>query len=552
MSDPQAAETEVYIDEVHSVTAVFVLESEFDEDFEEQITIGSESIIELANGITLDFSNVALPPDTVVTIRGVGSAVRAGLPSELELVGPAVYISFNKPGIDLSGGVVLRMPVHIQASSREVGIFREEPHGWEHHDTRVENGFAKVTITGFSTCLAVLKAPVVWTPDAEIRTTEQGTYIEMFHLFDNTPGIRIFYSLVGTDFPEDFTLYEGPWLVEDDYIEFRGIATAPNRIPSYVIVHRFLIREKSVEFADPFLDAVIRAKIKKPHGQLMLSDIADIDVLDASKSEIRYLDGIEELRCLYNLNLSQNQIEDISLLAELPKLKYLRLEKNQISDISALSSLYQLQSLEMRYNEISDLAPLSGLTDLTFLSIGGNQVTDLTPLSGLTRLEWLALFDNQISDISPLGELVNLEWLELMYNSIEDISALAGLTNLKHLTLEDNNISDISCLAGLTNLVSLYLIKNNISDISALAGLVNLKALYIVDNNISSISDLVGLKKLEYLGLGGNPIEDISVLLELPNLLSVDLQDTNIDTSPGTPAAQVIDELRARGVEVSY
>lgn len=61
-----------------------------------------------------------------------------------------------------------------------------------------------------------------------------------------------------------------------------------------------------------------------------------------------------------------------------------------------------------------------------------------------------------------------------------------------------------------------------------------------------------GLINLEYLDLDSNQISDLSALADLQNLNCIYLKDNPLDTTPGSPAREIIDDLIANGCEVDF
>ena len=168
--------------------------------------------------------------------------------------------------------------------------------------------------------------------------------------------------------------------------------------------------------------------------------------LDARKSEIKNLTGLEHATRLRLLELRENQLSDITPLANLKSLKELILDVNRVSDITPLTNMTQLHWLLIGSNPISDFTALKYLSQLVGLSIWNSNFSDTTLLINKTKLTHLWLSGNNIRDITPLVNLVNLKVLDLRDNSIRDISPLAELTKLKDLKLGGNPIADKSPL----------------------------------------------------------------------------------------------------------
>jgi len=73
--------------------------------------------------------------------------------------------------------------------------------------------------------------------------------------------------------------------------------------------------------ADSNLEAVIRVTISKSEGPIFPTDLEGLTSLNASKSNITSLAGLEHCTNLTELRLDDNQIGDISPLAPLPNLE---------------------------------------------------------------------------------------------------------------------------------------------------------------------------------------------------------------------------------------
>ncbi len=246
-----------------------------------------------------------------------------------------------------------------------------------------------------------------------------------------------------------------------------------------------------MKWNDRELETNIRAIIGKSRGDIMLSEVWDLQDL-----ELDYCD-----------------IEDISALAELTNLYSLSLNGNEVSDLTPVGSLINLEYLYLDNNRIIDLAPLASLSKLNILTLKNNQIGSIAPLAGLTQLEYLSLsYNENISDMSALKSLTNLRTLYLQQTGISDPSVIGTLTSLTDLDLNGNSINDLSSLAGLTHLVNAEFSANSISDISVVKNWPDLELLYLNDNHIRDITPLKACTKLRFIRLKNNPISDYSIL----------------------------------------
>ena len=349
---------------------------------------------------------------------------------------------------------------------------------------------------------------------------------------------------------------------------------------------------ETVNIPDPKLRAAVQKALGKNSAKITAAKMAKLKRLEASRSKISDLTGLEYAENLKVLKLSRNRITDLSPLTGLTNLKELGLMKNRITDVSPLVDNTGLgdgdvvnllrnpldtdaidthiPALEQRGVTVKmDTPEQSGdnppepssnavnipdsnlraalelaldkatgatitetdmetLTRLTISRFSGS-ISDLTGLEYATNLTHLSLRMVGITDISPIADLTNLTSLSLPTNGISDISSIKNLTNLTSLSLPVNHISDISPIENLTNLTSLDLSQNHISNISPLAGLTKLTSLFLSNNShLSSIKPVKDLTNLTDLRLGQNNISHISWLSRLTNLTSLSLSGNRI------------------------
>ncbi|WP_139905520.1 leucine-rich repeat domain-containing protein [Clostridium thermarum] len=120
------------------------------------------------------------------------------------------------------------------------------------------------------------------------------------------------------------------------------------------------------QFEDPNLESVIRDLVKKPDGEIFVSDLEGITILIANNSQIKSIAGIE-----YLVNLRE-----------------LYLDVNEISDITPIKGLTYLNRLGLSYNNIKDISVLKGIP-LRYLSLYGNEITDYSAVKDIySDLEW--------------------------------------------------------------------------------------------------------------------------------------------------------------------
>ena len=169
-----------------------------------------------------------------------------------------------------------------------------------------------------------------------------------------------------------------------------------------------------VKFDDPALEAMVRASIGKPVGDITQTEALAVTRMDLNDEFQSYLP-----------------------------------EKTSIQNLNGLEAFANLETLDLSDQAITDISALSGLTRLTALSLGGNPVSDIAPLAGLTSLKLLILSNCQAQDYSALSNLTNLQVLLLDNSTIADVSPLASLTNLQTLYLSNTSAEDFSPLENI-------------------------------------------------------------------------------------------------------
>ena len=189
---------------------------------------------------------------------------------------------------------------------------------------------------------------------------------------------------------------------------------------------------EAVTFTDPTLEAMVRATMGRPEGDITAAEAEAVTELNLSFEWRQHLpDAV--------------QIQSIGGLEYFTNLEHLDLSFHAIQDVSPLAGLTKLITLSLGENPVVDLAPLGGLTNLKVLSLSGCAAADYRVLSNLTGLELLALDHSTIADVSPLSTLTALKRLYLAGSPATDYSALAAI----YPNLEDRDFTIITSLREL-------------------------------------------------------------------------------------------------------
>lgn len=311
-------------------------------------------------------------------------------------------------------------------------------------------------------------------------------------------------------------------------------------------------------FADPVLEQVVRKALGHPRGALQKEELQALQVLDAARTGITDLAGIELLENLRQVRLGGNGFVGLSSLSSLRHLQMLDLRSSGVSELDALMALDSLQVLVLADNGLQDISTLSALRQIRQLDLSHNQIGDIESLSSLTRLALLNIEDNRIGDVSSLLGMSALRHVELSGNPLDDRTVLDALRRrgievvyyvppqeVGHTLLEDAirlqvgkptgellpedflSISEVDlygalgAIDGIERLVNIQRISIRgveapLYDISPLVELAQLREVSIFNTQLSNVRGFEKMPALRVLHLNRNRIEDLTPLVELP------------------------------------
>ena len=120
------------------------------------------------------------------------------------------------------------------------------------------------------------------------------------------------------------------------------------------------LQDYVIEWNDARLEKVVRKEIKKSEGDIMLSDVWELEFLGMS----------------YEGNSQDEELLDISALKELRNLKSLVMSYSRIKDFAVLSELTNLNKLVLNYDAIEDLSVIPVIPSLEELKLMGNKISE--------------------------------------------------------------------------------------------------------------------------------------------------------------------------------
>lgn len=387
---------------------------------------------------------------------------------------------------------------------------------------------------------------------------------------------KVYYTTDGSVPNFESNVYDGnPIVLSKNSMTLRAVSVNENGYISNEFNSVFSVYNSNTEykFADPKVEALIRAMINKPKGAVLYGDLEAITAFSNATAETSAVEGqiktLEDLSAIPNLTTviirNETGISDFSSLSLLTNVKSLDLtgckigskalteissmswlenlvlDKNSVSDTEPISKLIKLKTLSLSDNSIKDITALSGLSNLTELTLSKNFIQDISPISSMTRLKTLNLSDNLITSVSPISELTSLKEVNLSGNQISSVEALRRLTTFTTLNLSDNTVSNISALSGMSSLVNLNISSNSVSSLSALSELKNLTTLNVGGNKASDFDTLTGTN-IKYLTASNMNLNDAALakIAKLSKLQTLDVRNNQIvDVSPLTALASL-------------
>lgn len=184
-------------------------------------------------------------------------------------------------------------------------------------------------------------------------------------------------------------------------------------------------KQTIIKFKNQSIEFTVRDQIKKPKGDITITDINKITSLTLNESSML-------------LRQSKQNIGDLSDLKYFTNLKELYLSGDMIvtnDKISSFRNLVSLKKLYLNCTGITDISMLKNLTNLTYLELDMESINNISILKNFTKLDTLILFNaSKTTDITVLQGLKNLKLLTLPNTQLnqEQIDALhTALPNCK-------------------------------------------------------------------------------------------------------------------------
>ncbi|KAH8906548.1 hypothetical protein BR93DRAFT_927383 [Coniochaeta sp. PMI_546] len=272
--------------------------------------------------------------------------------------------------------------------------------------------------------------------------------------------------------------------------------------------------------------------------------------LDASKNEIRNLDGIPS--SVRQLRITHNLLSSLTSWGHLTNLQYVDISNNELTSLSAFKDLVHLRSLRADNNKLTSLDGIKYHDGLQILRARGNALEEVDfDNSALHRLTELDLRNNKIKRLENVDQLTTLNTLFIDGNDLDSLhmSGEKTIPSLKYLSLSDNNLETMD-MKTFPNLRLLHADRNRITSLTGLSRVRRLDSLSLREQRLEESLDLSFLSRaceVRKLYLSGNLLASFEPQVDLLNLQLLEIANCGLAELPPN-LGQLMPNLRVLNV----
>lgn len=290
-----------------------------------------------------------------------------------------------------------------------------------------------------------------------------------------------------------------------------------------------------IDWEDPGVETAVRLLLNKREGDILRSDVWDIQTLTISynggAARRKTADGWQEMSyqrvCRSWLTGKDTEGEQVPVpetladLAWFDSLTQLTMnfaadgnygvgeifrEGDYPLDIRGIEGCRYLEYLDLHHCTPKNLDALSGLTELKQLRLDNCGSLDLSVVENLPELSVVSVQGDNIGSLEPLTTLPKLSVLDISYGTTYQCLEPLKRTPIRFLAMSQNRVQDddldYHSLSDLKNLEYLDVLNNKKFDSAVcaeiLSGCPNLKYLNITQTDAAKNWQLLGGERLEY------------------------------------------------------
>ncbi len=216
-------------------------------------------------------------------------------------------------------------------------------------------------------------------------------------------------------------------------------------IPAIEVAHG---EDRVIEWEDAGMEARVRFWLGKPEGDILASDIWDIQVVHiGSPYDGGYDVVLEEVPEGYDC-FSWDSIVWVQD-------NWRRIEEQDFPQIKSLADLRYFEGLQSLHISFTgwqepvelDYSGLSECANLKAVTIENVCLDDLTTFTQVTELEYLNLSECTLPELSPLAQCTKVKTLNLTKCAVASFEAIADMPQLRNLMLFYSTYSDLEPLS---------------------------------------------------------------------------------------------------------
>lgn len=328
--------------------------------------------------------------------------------------------------------------------------------------------------------------------------------------------------------------------------------------PGVLVIYETQALDQWWENLNPQLKQIIKERNdslpENPDTELLHRIIFTEKVDLSGRSDLKSLEGFQQLINVRTIDLSGTQVSDLTPLKDLNGLIELNLNYTPISDLSALSDHQSLQVLFIENTSISQLEPLINNKSLSWVYADSSKVTteivsdfkaknEATVVYQTDELTqwWLGLpktwrrFLSKVMALESepegcdLQRLVDADSLNISSSTdIQSLKPLARFYRLNSLTLDQINFESLAPVSELGTLVRLKISGCPVSDFTAITSLYNLDYLNLSGTPVAELEFIILLPQLKHLELQATAVNDLKPLSYLKQLEYLDISYTKV------------------------
>ena len=305
---------------------------------------------------------------------------------------------------------------------------------------------------------------------------------------------------------------------------------------------------------------------------LSINKLQSLDISNTSVFDLQYLKYHKDIRIL---NLSNSHVEDFSVLKNFDKLSELNVNGIAGINLSFINDLKTLEVLKMEDAKGSDWLNFSQLSKLKMLYAKNSDLLTITGIESLQNLQEIDISSTSVSSLSGFEKLNNLITIRLNNTEVKALNPLIGLTKLKRVYangtgLTDQSIqqfSDQNKALLITNAAQLMawweglpagfktrlteMMETNTPQVEDLSALIRVDSLDASNSGLQNLDPVQRFQTIEYLNLDGNRIGKIDGTKLSPKLITLTLNDTDVNEWMGMEGLVQLESIFAKNTAVS-